>query len=184
MKTNTHLLSHLAQFFLEWEMFQTKFVAKIKTHILCSVTVFRKSCRLWDNVEKYCKAGQATVDNITRRMRFACWITKATHTHSEYVIFIAFPWQQWLHGHASMLRYTYTACLLNYCDIHFISFYEVCYTFSQASFIYFILNALRLLFIYANCLALSPTTHRFILFSIFFLEESNLLAYYAALTSK
>jgi hypothetical protein len=29
--------SHLAQFFLEWEMFQTKVVQKIKTHILCSV---------------------------------------------------------------------------------------------------------------------------------------------------
>jgi hypothetical protein len=24
------------------------------------------------------------------RMRFACWITKATNTHSEYVILIAF----------------------------------------------------------------------------------------------
>jgi len=31
-------------------------------HILCSVTFFlyRKSCRLWDNVEKYCRARQAT----------------------------------------------------------------------------------------------------------------------------
>jgi len=26
----------------------------------------------------------------------ACWITKATDTHSEYVILIAFPWEQWL----------------------------------------------------------------------------------------
>ena len=34
-------------------MFQTKVVEKIKTHILCSVTLFRKSCRLWVNVEKY-----------------------------------------------------------------------------------------------------------------------------------
>jgi len=25
-------------YFLEWELFQTKFVEKIKTHILCSVT--------------------------------------------------------------------------------------------------------------------------------------------------
>jgi hypothetical protein len=33
-------------------------------------------------------------------------ITKATDTHSEYVIFIAFPWQQWLGERASMLRYT------------------------------------------------------------------------------
>jgi len=44
------------------------------------------------------------------RMRIACWITKATNTHSEYVILIAFPLQQWLHERASMLRYTYIAC--------------------------------------------------------------------------
>ena len=32
------------------------------------------------------------------RMRIACWITKATYTHSEYaLIHIAFPLQQWLH---------------------------------------------------------------------------------------
>jgi len=38
-------------------MFQTKDVQKIKTHILYSVTFLRKSCRSWDNVEKYCRAG-------------------------------------------------------------------------------------------------------------------------------
>jgi hypothetical protein len=36
-----------------------KVVEKIKTHILCSVTFFRKSCRLWDNVEKCCGAREA-----------------------------------------------------------------------------------------------------------------------------
>jgi len=46
------------------------------------------------------------------RMRFACWIPKATNTHSGYVILIAFPLQRWLHEHASMLRYTCIACLL------------------------------------------------------------------------
>jgi hypothetical protein len=50
MKTNKPLWSYLAQFFSEREMFQTKVVEKIKQHILCSVTLFRKSCRLWDNV--------------------------------------------------------------------------------------------------------------------------------------
>ena len=64
MKTNTHFLSYLAQFFLQWEMFQTKVVDKIKTHILCSVTFFRKSGRLWDNVVKYFTAGQAIDDNM------------------------------------------------------------------------------------------------------------------------
>ena len=79
-----------------------------------SVTFFRKSYRLSDNVEKYGTARQATDDNIIRRMRFACWITKATDTHSEYVILIAFPRQQWLCKRASMLCYTYIACLVIY----------------------------------------------------------------------
>jgi hypothetical protein len=55
---------------------------------------------------------QATDANINRRMRFARCITKATYTHSQYVIPIAFRRQQWLHGRTSMLRYTYIACLL------------------------------------------------------------------------
>ena len=41
-----------------------KFVEEIKTHILCPITCFQKSCRLWDNVEKYCRVGQATDDNM------------------------------------------------------------------------------------------------------------------------
>jgi len=42
-------------------------------------------------------------------MRISYWITKATNTHSEYVILLAFPPQQWLHERASMLRYTHIA---------------------------------------------------------------------------
>jgi hypothetical protein len=38
------------------------------------------------------------------RVRIACWITKATDTHSEYVILIAFPLQQWLHDGSLMLH--------------------------------------------------------------------------------
>jgi len=44
-------------------MFQIKVVEKLETHILGSTTFFRKSFRLWDNVEKYSGAGQATEDN-------------------------------------------------------------------------------------------------------------------------
>jgi hypothetical protein len=46
------------------------------------------------------------------RMRISCWIPKAADTHSQYVIIIAFPRQQCLHEHASILRYTYIACLV------------------------------------------------------------------------
>jgi len=62
-ETNIHFLSYLAQFFLEWEMLPTKVVEKIKTHVLCLVTLKKKSRQLWDNVEKYCRAGGATADN-------------------------------------------------------------------------------------------------------------------------
>ena len=41
--------------------------------------------------EKHGTVGQATDDNIIRLMLIACWIPKATNTHSEYVIRIAFP---------------------------------------------------------------------------------------------
>jgi len=44
-------------------MFQTKVVEKIKTQI-SYLTFFPKYCRLWDNVEKYCRAGVATNDNL------------------------------------------------------------------------------------------------------------------------
>jgi hypothetical protein len=63
-------------------------------------------------MEKYCTAGQATDENIIRRMRTACWIPKATDTDSEYVILIAFTLQQWLHERASTLRYTYIDCFV------------------------------------------------------------------------
>ena len=64
-------------------------------------------------MEKCCTAGQAADDNIIGRMRIAYWIPKATNIHSQYVIFIAFPMKQWLHERASILRYTYIACVVN-----------------------------------------------------------------------
>ena len=77
---------------------------------------FRKSYRLRNNVEKYCSAGQATDYNITWRMFIACWILKATDTHSEYVILIAFPRQQLLRERSSLLRLrTLPTFLLNMC---------------------------------------------------------------------
>jgi hypothetical protein len=72
MKTYVHLWQNLTHFFLEWVIFQTKVIEKIKTYILLPITFFffQKSCRLWDNVEKYGTTRQATDDNIIRRMRF------------------------------------------------------------------------------------------------------------------
>jgi len=44
----------------------------------------------------------------------ACWMTKATITHSEYVINIAFPHQQWLYVRASLLYYCALPVLRNF----------------------------------------------------------------------
>ena len=47
-----------------------------------------------------------------RRMRFACWTTKYTHTHSVriYIIVIAFPRQQWFRERGSMLLLVLSMC--------------------------------------------------------------------------
>jgi len=62
-------------------------VEKIKTHFVffcvcvvrVCVCVWKLWC-LWDNVEKYGTARQATDDSIIQCMYFACWIAKATYT--------------------------------------------------------------------------------------------------------
>ena len=83
------------------------------THFMFNNCFPRKSCRCWDSVGKCWKVGQATCDNIIRRMRFACWTSKATNTHSEYAILISFPRQQWLHERVSLLLYTHIAFLVS-----------------------------------------------------------------------
>jgi hypothetical protein len=69
-------------------------------------------------VEKYGTARQATDNSIIRRMHFACWITKATETHSEFVILIAFPRQEWLRERGSIVRYMYIAFLVKHSDLN------------------------------------------------------------------
>jgi hypothetical protein len=90
-------------------MFQAKVVQQIKTHILCSMTFYWKSCHLCDYVNKCGTARQVTDDNTIRRMRFACWIPKATDTHSGYVILIAFTLQHCLTNGKPFSR----VCFLN-----------------------------------------------------------------------
>ena len=63
MKTNIYFYHILLNYFCN-KTFVTKVVENIKTHIFCSMTLFRKSCRLLDNVEKYRGAGQATDENM------------------------------------------------------------------------------------------------------------------------
>jgi len=60
--------------------------------------------RSFDSRAVYEKAWKNTVQpdrpQITWRMRIACWIPKATNTHTDYVILTVFPLQQWLRERA------------------------------------------------------------------------------------
>ena len=63
---------------------------------------------------RYCRKNtvEPTRPQITIwRMHMACWIPKATNTHSEHVTFTALPLQQCLHERSSMLRYSTVHCL-------------------------------------------------------------------------
>jgi abortive infection bacteriophage resistance protein len=74
------------------EMFSTEVEQKIKTHILCEITFFPKIMTFIETMRK--RNVQPDRPQMTIWcMHIACWITKATDTHSEFVI-IAFPWQQ------------------------------------------------------------------------------------------
>ena len=55
---------------------------------------------MWENIVE-----RGMTQMTIWRTRIPCWITKATNTHSQYVILIAFPSQQWLDERNSMLRY-------------------------------------------------------------------------------
>ena len=90
MKINIHFWLYLSQLFLEWEMCRTKFVDKIKTHILCSATFFSfENCAIgeimWKNIVERDRPQMKI-----RRMRIAHRIIKATNTLSEYVVLAAF----------------------------------------------------------------------------------------------
>ena len=111
MKACVHLWYILPNFSQNEKCFRRKLLRKWKHTFLCSVTFLWKSSRLLDNGEKFGTATQATDDIIIRHVRFACWMTKVTDTHSEYSILLAFPWPQCLCKHSSMLRYMYITCL-------------------------------------------------------------------------
>jgi len=53
-------------------------------------------------LEKYCRAGQATDDNMVHA-HYMLNPQGYKHTHSEYVILIAVTLQQWMHKHPSKM---------------------------------------------------------------------------------
>ena len=93
-------------------MSQTKLVEnKIKSHVLCSITFFFENSAVYQICEKCGRAVKVTDDNITRRMRVASSINKATDTLRS-VIFIAFPRQKLSIECSSVLSHMHITCLV------------------------------------------------------------------------
>jgi len=115
MKSNTHLFIVSRSVILRMRNVSDKIYRENQnTHfVFNNFFLFRKSCLLWDKGEKYCKAGKPHM--TIWRMRIACWIPKATNTHSEYVIFIAFLQQKWLHERAWILPVLYRVIRKSLC---------------------------------------------------------------------
>jgi hypothetical protein len=83
VNTNIHW-SYLAHLLLEFELFHTKAVKKIKTHFIFSKFIFKKLCHWRHNVVKYSIAGQVTDGSMQRTAHIA------TNTPLEYVNFLLF----------------------------------------------------------------------------------------------
>jgi len=85
---------------------------KKKTHFVFNYFFPRKSCCLWDNVEK--NMVERDRPHVTMWLIICvCWVPKATNTYSEYVIFIAFPCNRCYTNAPQYYVYTYyIACFV------------------------------------------------------------------------
>ena len=79
--------SYLAHFFLEWEMFRTNVAEKIKTHFVFSNFFFSKIVSFMRKCGKKNIVDRGRPQIKTWRMRIACWIPKATNTHTQVVYY-------------------------------------------------------------------------------------------------
>jgi hypothetical protein len=80
MKTNIHLWSYLAQFFLEWKVFQAKGVEKHETHFMFNNFFFSENRTVYEIMWKnFVERGRPQMTNEAD----ACEIPKDTNTHTQ-----------------------------------------------------------------------------------------------------
>jgi hypothetical protein len=94
-------------------MFWSNLVEKLETHVLFSIIFFFENHAVCEIMWKNCVQPDRSQET-TGRIRIACWIPKATNTHTGCVILIVLTLQQWLHERVSKLLDTNIACLVNF----------------------------------------------------------------------
>jgi hypothetical protein len=93
-----------------------KIVEKMKTRILCSITLKKKNLALYEIMLKnIVERGRSQMS--LRRIRIAWRKTKATNTHSEYVILMLFHWHNGCTNAPQCYFYTCIACPVR-CSLH------------------------------------------------------------------
>jgi len=117
---------------------------------------FRKTNRFWDNVKKYGTAREATGDSIVHAHCMLdiwgyihAWTRTHTHSHSECVILIAFPRQQWLCERPSMLHlylYCVSPSSLRTPAFHYLEYPHILFLF--------LANTLAVTCLYCTCYSL------------------------------
>ena len=128
-----YTLLFISRLILKMKNAVEKVVEKIKTRFIFSNFFFSEKRALYEITRRNVVEPNSPQMTIWR-VGITCWIPKATDIHLKYVLLIAFPPQQRLHERASMLRYTYIACLV--CS------YLLTYVFDfVCSFLHYILNA-------------------------------------------
>jgi hypothetical protein len=86
---------YLAELLLELETLQTEVVYGKSKHIMFN-NFFSENRAVYEIAWKNMVEPERLQMTLWR-MRFSCWISKASNTHSVYVILIAFPLQQFFH---------------------------------------------------------------------------------------
>jgi len=92
MKTYSHLLLFITQFFLKREMFHKIRKGNKNAHFMRN-NFFPYNRAVYERCEKNSEQPDRPQMTIWR-MCITCWTPKATNTDSEYVILTAFPLQQ------------------------------------------------------------------------------------------
>jgi hypothetical protein len=88
MKTTRLFLTISRSFLLRLRNFSDKICRRNQTTHFVLSKHFRKSCRLWDNVEKYCTAGQATDWQFGECALHAGYLWLRTHSHYVYLLLL------------------------------------------------------------------------------------------------
>ena len=102
MKTFRHLWQYLAEFFLQWEIFQIKVVDKIKIHILRSVH-FSENLAVYERNSKNMVRPEAADGN---RAELACWISTAKRVQAHASVLAPTP----THTHTHALAHIHRMC--------------------------------------------------------------------------